>query len=374
MLFCESDVVRLLSDTQASSSLRSQQAMVEVACGSGARSRRFSPRCSPSHPSPSRHRRRDSGSPARSSKRGSLRFPCPFLCPQGSMAGFSQVGIMSFARQGRGLPCGSLGGLRVLGCRCLGCPSSPLWLPHSLSHLSIAFPSELFSQLHQGNCSCGCGGGSVGEGGYRTCLCVSWVLQPSVCYSQGHWRVASGDRSLALQPFVSTSPHFHMETAHSVLQFPSSGGLDGFLGPSRCLPPSSGASVFPKVSEVLRGRFVYQFRSLCFGLATAPQVFTRVMAPVSSIMYRLGFQTGLSSGLRSRNWSGARDFLLWLCHELGIRINLAKSSLTSTQSLDCLGTRLQMSPLKVFPTPKRVLKLSSHVHRFLSRRAHPLQE
>ena len=30
---------------------------------------------------------------------------------------------------------------------------------------------------------------------------------------------------------------------------------------------------------------VYQFRVLCFGLASAPQVFTCVMAPVSSILY-----------------------------------------------------------------------------------------
>ena len=29
---------------------------------------------------------------------------------------------------------------------------------------------------------------------------------------------------------------------------------------------------------------VYQFRNLCFGLCTAPQVFTRVLAPVGKIL------------------------------------------------------------------------------------------
>ena len=61
-LFAEADVSRLLSDTQTSSSLRSQQALVDVASRSaGARPRRFSPHRSPARQSPS-------GSPARGSK------------------------------------------------------------------------------------------------------------------------------------------------------------------------------------------------------------------------------------------------------------------------------------------------------------------
>ena len=59
-LFLESDVTRLLSDTQTSSSLRSQQALVDVASQrSGPRRRRSSPARSPARSSPSRRRRRD---------------------------------------------------------------------------------------------------------------------------------------------------------------------------------------------------------------------------------------------------------------------------------------------------------------------------
>ena len=61
LLFSESGVTCLLSDMQASSSLRLQQAIIEVACGSGSRSQRFSPRCSPLRHSPSRRRRCESG-------------------------------------------------------------------------------------------------------------------------------------------------------------------------------------------------------------------------------------------------------------------------------------------------------------------------
>ena len=50
--FAESDVTCLLADTQTSSSLGSQQALVEVASrGFGARCQRYSPRCSPARSS-----------------------------------------------------------------------------------------------------------------------------------------------------------------------------------------------------------------------------------------------------------------------------------------------------------------------------------
>ena len=77
-LFAGADVARLLADTQTSSSLRSQQALVDVASqGSGTRRRHFSPGRSPSRSSPSRRRRRESGSPNRTSKRVQFDSPAP---------------------------------------------------------------------------------------------------------------------------------------------------------------------------------------------------------------------------------------------------------------------------------------------------------
>ena len=65
-IFDESDVAHLLADTQTSSSLCSQQALLDVASrGSGACRRRSSPYRSPARTSPSRRRRRSSGSPSR---------------------------------------------------------------------------------------------------------------------------------------------------------------------------------------------------------------------------------------------------------------------------------------------------------------------
>ena len=147
--------------------------------------------------------------------------------------------------------------------------------------------------------------------------------------------------------------HFHMETSQSVLQSLRQGDWlvsldlqDAYLQ----------VPVHPASRRFLRfcsGESVYHFRSLCFGLSTAPQIFTRVMAPVSSIMHRYGFRIlrylddWLVLGSLFQEIGRLRDFLLWLCQELGIRINLAKSSLTLSQSLDYLGMKLQTSCLVV---------------------------
>ena len=88
-LFAEDDVTRLLAETQTSSSLRSQQALVEfVSRGSGARFRRSSPAHSPSWPSPSRHRHRESGSPSRRQKLVRFDSPAPSSALRGNKSGF----------------------------------------------------------------------------------------------------------------------------------------------------------------------------------------------------------------------------------------------------------------------------------------------
>ena len=126
------------------------------------------------------------------------------------------------------------------------------------------------------------------------------------------------------------------------------------------------------------GESVYQFRALCFGLSTAPQVFTCVMAPVSVIMHRHGFRIlrylddWLVLASTFQESVRARDLLLWLCQHLGIRFNLPKSSLTPMQTQDYLGIMIQTLPLRVFPTLKRIQKLSLLLQDFLSTRSHPV--
>ena len=77
----------------------------------------------------------------------------------------------------------------------------------------------------------------------------------------------------------------------------------------------------------------YQFKALCFGLSTAPQVFTRVFAAVSAWAHSRGIRLlrylddwlVLSSSEKKAKQS-IRE-LLSLCHTLGIVINEKKSDL-----------------------------------------------
>ena len=139
--------------------------------------------------------------------------------------------------------------------------------------------------------------------------------------------------------------------------------------------------VHPASRRYLRfcvGDAVYQFQGLCFVLSSAPQVFTRVMAPVSSIMHCHGFRLlcylddWVVLGSTFQDLVRARDFLLWLCRLLGIIVNPSKSSLVPTQTLDYLGMMLATSPLRIFPTLKRVQKFSLLLQTFLSDLLHPV--
>ena len=88
-LFSEQDVARLLADTQTSSSLQSQQALVDVvACGSGARSRCSKPVRSPNRSFPAHHRRRESGSPSCTQKHVRFDSLAPASALRGSKSGF----------------------------------------------------------------------------------------------------------------------------------------------------------------------------------------------------------------------------------------------------------------------------------------------
>ena len=189
----------------------------------------------------------------------------------------------------------------------------------------------------------------------------------------GGWRPVI-DLSL-LNGWVELSS-FRMETAQSVLQSLRPGDWMVSLDLQEAYLQ---VPVHPASRRYLRfcvGDAVYQFRVLCFGLSSAPQVFTCVMAPVLSIMHRHGFRLlcylddWLVLGSTFQELVRARNFLLWLCRLLGVIVNPSKSSLVPPRTLDYLGITLETSPLRVFPTLKRVQKFSLLLQDFLSYRLH----
>ena len=134
-------------------------------------------------------------------------------------------------------------------------------------------------------------------------------------------------------------------------------------------------SIHPASRRYLRftaGGRTWQFRVLCFGLSTAPQVFTRMMAPVSGFLHQLGVRMFwylddwliLASSREEACW--ARDQVLSLCQELGIVVNPEKSTLTPSQLITYLGIRINSQTFWASATPSRIEKFFSIVEEFLS--------
>ena len=126
--------------------------------------------------------------------------------------------------------------------------------------------------------------------------------------------------------------------------------------------------VHPASRHFLRFMFrdkVYQFKALCFGLSTAPQVFPWVMAPVSAILHFLGIRMRryLDDWLvqSSSQESLLEDLptVLRLCHELGIVIRPRKSSLIPSQVVQYLWVVIDSTSFRASPSVERISRLRS---------------
>ena len=184
--------------------------------------------------------------------------------------------------------------------------------------------------------------------GFYSRLFVVWK-------TSGSWRPVI-DLS-HLNRFVDVSP-FQMETIQSVLLSVRQG--DWMASIDLKVPVHPASRHFLRF--VFRDR-VYQFKALCFGLSTAPQVFTRVMAPVSAILYSMGIRMRryLDDWLvqSSSRESLLRDLqtVLHLCHELGIVVNPQKSNLIPSQVVQYLGVVIDATSFRASPLPERISRL-----------------
>ena len=181
-----------------------------------------------------------------------------------------------------------------------------------------------------------------------------------------------------LNDFVQLTP-FKMETVALVLLSVREGNFLASLDLKDAYfqIPIHGSS--RKLLRFMSEGTVYQFKALCFGLSTAPQVFTRVFAAVSAWAHARGIRLlrylddwlVLSSSEKKAKES-IRE-LLSLCHTLGIVINEKKSDLVPSQSAKYLGMTIDTGAGKVFPSLARVEKFLTVAERFCSMQSPPAQ-
>ena len=166
--------------------------------------------------------------------------------------------------------------------------------------------------------------------------------------------------------FVDVSP-FQMETIQSVLLAVRQGDWMASIDLME-----AGSSASCHFLRFLSSDTVYHFKALCFGLSTAPQVFTGVMAPVSAVLH--------SMGIRMRwyldDWlvqSSSRESLLedlqtvlQLCHELEIVVYPQQSNLVPSQVVQYLGVVIASTSFRASPSVERISRLQSTAAEFQS--------
>ena len=246
-------------------------------------------------------------------------------------------------------------------------------LPQHSSSFQCSHPNAFLQpHLHQGGCS---GGGHLGLNCHGCCGACSThfsrLLQPSVRSVEDLEVMASGHRPLpshSLCGRVSLPDGDHSVCAPGG----ASGGLDGLHRSDGSVPSSAGSSASHHFLRFLFSDTVYHFKALCFGLSTAPQVFTRVMAPVSAILHSMGIHMRryLDDWLVQ---SSSRESLLedlqtvlQLCHELGIVVNPQKSNLVPSQVVQYLGAVIASTSFRASPSVERISRLQSTAAGFQS--------
>ena len=132
-----------------------------------------------------------------------------------------------------------------------------------------------------------------------------------------------------------------------------------------------------KYLRFVSGGVVYQFKALCFGLSTAPQVFTRVFAPVSIWAHSVGIRLRrylddwLVLAESEPEVRRALVRLLQICNDLGIVVNLSKSDLEPKTQAKYLGLLLDSVALKAFPTEARINRFMETTARFMAQNSPP---
>ena len=243
--------------------------------------------------------------------------------------------------------------------------SDPL-RPSTSSVRASTLPAGVLPTVHQGSRLNPGASEPSSEGGSRTSPSVSGFLQPSIPRPEGFGVVAPHHRPVdpeRLRHLVSL-PHGDSTVSPS---FHPSGRLDGFPGPA-----GSCSSRFASLSSLRgRGKDVPVQGPLFWSCNHTPSLHenygSRFRHPhkygVRMLRYLDDWLILASSELACLQ---SRDRLLTVCTELGIQVNLTKSSLVPTQSLVYLGMEIRSLPFIARPTPVRVSNLLRLIEEFLS--------
>ncbi|CAL4093496.1 unnamed protein product [Meganyctiphanes norvegica] len=110
---------------------------------------------------------------------------------------------------------------------------------------------------------------------------------------------------------------------------------------------------------------VYVFQYLPFGLSTAPWAFNRVMKPIKSHLHQLAFRVHsflddfLFLHSRRDGLEDLTEYALSLFRKLGFRINLKKSFLSPSQTIEYLGVIFHLDSLTLSLPQAKIRSITS---------------
>ena len=122
----------------------------------------------------------------------------------------------------------------------------------------------------------------------------------------------------------------------------------------------------------INGR-VFQFRAMCFGLASAPLIFTKILRPVAAFLRKEGIQIHMYLDdwlIRAKSIEvlmAHTQRVLEVAYKLGIVINPKKSDLEPRQQFTYLGVKFDLQIGRVFPTEESLHKIkiwAKYLHQY----------
>ncbi|KAK3101176.1 hypothetical protein FSP39_001539 [Pinctada imbricata] len=160
-------------------------------------------------------------------------------------------------------------------------------------------------------------------------------------------------------------PHFKMETLRTII---SALEIGDWVASIDLKDAYLHIAIYPQDRKYLRfcvGNQHYQFRSMPFGLATAPRVFTKLMTAIDAFLRTrqihifMYLDDWLLKGINQMSLIHNLTQTLTLLIDLGLVVNMSKSSLIPTQQITYLGACFSLIHGTVTPTSERFLNLSS---------------
>ena len=117
---------------------------------------------------------------------------------------------------------------------------------------------------------------------------------------------------------------------------------------------------------------IYWFRSLPFGLATAPRVFTKILRPLAAMMRKTGTRIVVFTWMIYWSWHRQWRYRSHICRELqalGFKLNHKKCVWEAVQAIEFLGFLVNSETMKIYLPEEKIQKVMKECRHTINKRS-----